>query len=264
MVELQLPFEVLEIEVAGRAILLPDLPRYQKFYRKLRSGSWEPRTFNALAVNLDESTNYVDIGAWIGVTAFWASHSSKRVIAVEPDPHCQQILKALAPHYPKVEIIDAALSPDRTVVLNSVSGFGSSETSALGIGDGESVSVPGITIESLMERVGDGPVFVKIDIEGYEYQIAKEIVQLQGYRLKGVQCAVHPQLLENSLTGPKPIRRLKVLIETIRLWRTLAPIAESRAVPRFGNFLRYLVFGILLRSSPKGTELLFIRPSGRA
>jgi FkbM family methyltransferase len=264
MAELQLPFKILEIEVAGRSICLPDLPRYQKFYRKLRSGAWEPRTFQTLAANLDESTIYVDIGAWIGVTPSWASHCSKRVIAVEPDPECQQILTALAPLYPKVEIINAALSPERTVAINSVSGFGSSETSALEIGEGAPISVQGITIKNLMARTGDEPVFVKIDIEGYEFQIVDEIAGLGGYRLKGLQCAVHPQLLEKSLRGAKPIRRLKVLLATIRLWRTLASITEYCAVPRYGSFLRYLVFGILLRSRPKGTDFLFLNFSGKA
>jgi FkbM family methyltransferase len=264
MIELQLPLKVLEIEVAGRGILLPDLPRYQKFYRKLRSGTWEPRTFATLAANLDKSTIYVDIGAWIGVTPFWASHFAKRVIAVEPDPQCQRILTAIAPRYPEVEIIDAALSPERMVTINSISGFGSSETSALQIGDGASVSAKGITIKSLMARAGEEPVFVKIDIEGYEYQIMNEIAQLGQYRPKGLQCAVHPQLLEKSLKGPKLTRRLRVLFATIRLWRTLAPIAKRRAVPRYGSFLHYLVFGVLLRSSPKGTDFLFTTGSSKA
>jgi FkbM family methyltransferase len=264
MVKLHAPFEIRRIEVAGRTIHVPDLPRYRKFYRKLESGSWEPRTFKALAENLDESTIYLDIGAWIGVTPFWASHSCKRVIAVEPDPQCQQILTALAPYYPNVEIINAALSPNRMVVLKSVSGFGSSETNALDIGNGESVSVQGITIKSLMARAENESVFAKVDIEGYEYQIMKEIAQLGGYRLKGLQCAVHPQLLESVLKGPKLIRRLNVVFATIRLWRTFAPLAENHAVPRYGSFFRYLVYGIILREKPKGTDFLFVNPSSKA
>jgi FkbM family methyltransferase len=253
-----------EIEVADRTILLPDLPRYQKFYRRLRSGSWEPRTFRVLAANLDEFTTYIDVGAWIGVTPFWASHRAKRVIAVEPDPECQKVLRALAAHYPKVEVINAALSPEPTVVVNSVSGFGSSETSALGIGDGESVSVPGLSLSALMARVPDGPVFVKVDIEGYEYQIMQEIAKLKHYEVKGLQCAVHPMLLENSLKGPLFLRRLQVLLATIRLWRTLGPIGKSRSVPRYGSFLGYLVSGVFLRSSPKGTDFLLLNPGGKA
>ena len=37
------------VTYAGRTVELPDLPEYQKFYRKLASGTWEPRTFEVLA-----------------------------------------------------------------------------------------------------------------------------------------------------------------------------------------------------------------------
>lgn len=257
-------FALVDIPVAGQTLRLPDLPRYRKFYRKLASGAWEPRTFGVLAANLDRSTTYLDIGAWIGVTAFWASRLAKSVIAVEPDPCCREILRALSPLYSNVEVVEAAVSPETSVTIQSVSGFGSSETSVLDIGDGETITVPGISIDSLMARAGHGPVFVKIDIEGYEYAIPNEIGRLEDYRPRGVQCAVHPQLLESSMKGPLPLRRLKVLFATIHLWRTLSRLAPRRSVPRYGGFLRYVLLGLLFRRTPKGTDFLFLRDSRRS
>src|SRR5687768_5765044 len=133
MTKLQQSFDLIDIEVFGHRLALPNLPRYRSFYAKLRAGRWEPRTFQTLAANLDRSTTYIDIGAWIGVTPFWASHIARSVIAVEPDPRCAEILKELAPRYPNVNIVEGALSPRPTVKINAVSGFGSSETSALAI-----------------------------------------------------------------------------------------------------------------------------------
>ena len=83
------------ISYAGRTVALPDLPEYQKFYRKLAIGQWEPRTFEMLARNVDRNTVYVDIGAWIGVTPMWAAQKAKAVVAVEPDPKCGEVLRAL-------------------------------------------------------------------------------------------------------------------------------------------------------------------------
>jgi hypothetical protein len=110
-----------------------------------------------------------------------------------------------------------------------------------------------------MARAGHGPVFVKIDIEGYEYAIPNEIARLGHYRPKGVQCAVHPQLLESSMKGPLPLRRLKVVLATIHLWRTLCRLGARRSVPRYGGFLRYVLMGLLLRRTPKGTDFLFLQ-----
>ena len=112
-----------------------------------------------------------------------------------------------------------------------------------------------------MRQAGTGPVFVKIDIEGYEYRIADEIAKLGNYDLRGLQCAVHPQLLEKSLRGPWTLRRLRTLLMTCVLWMKLGWLGDSRSVPRYGGFVRYLLLGILLRRIPKGTDFLIIRVS---
>jgi len=247
-----------EIDVFGHTIRLPELRRYRKFYDKLRAGKWEARTFQVLGKNLDEQTNYVDIGAWIGVTAFWASHVAKSVIAVEPDPDCVAILRQLSPSYPKVKVLAGALARGPDIRLHAVGDFGSSETTALNVGEGPSVLAKGLAIEEIMGQAAAGPVFVKIDIEGYEYEMAGEIAKLRSYDLRGMQCAVHPQLLEKSLTGPRPLRRLRTLVKTWQFGRLLP---GYYAVPgrRYSNFLSFLTFGIALRRVPGGTDLVYYK-----
>ena len=212
----------IDITIFGHPVKCPDLPEYYKFYRQLRAGAWEPHTFAALRRHLDEATVYVDVGGFIGVTPFWASRFAKRVIVVEPDPRCREILAHIAPAYPNVTILDGALSPDPSVKLNSVSGFGSSESTALDIGDGGSLAVPGLSMDQLMRHTGADPVFIKIDIEGYEYRIAAEIAKLSKYRVRGIQCALHPALYERSLRGPRGWRRLRTAMVTLRLGRMFA------------------------------------------
>jgi len=252
----QLP--TVEIDVFGYPIRLPELRRYRKFYDKLRAGRWEARTFQVLGEHLDEQTHYVDIGAWIGVTAFWASHLAKSVVAVEPDPDCIEILRQLSPCYPKVKLLEGALARDSEVLLHAVTDFGSSETSALRIGGGPSVVAKGFAIEEIMGQAGTGPVFVKIDIEGYEYEMAIEIAKLRSYDLRGMQCAVHPQLFEKSLTGPLLLRRLRTLVKT---WQFRRLLPGFRAVPgqRYSSFLSFLTFGVAMRRQPKGTDLVYYK-----
>jgi FkbM family methyltransferase len=252
-----------EVTYAGRAVALPDLPDYRKFYRKLAAGTWEPRTFEVLARNLDGGTVYVDIGAWIGVTPFWASALAKRVIAVEPDPACIAILEALAPACRNVTILHGALSPDPEVTLHAVDGFGSSETTALDLGEGERAAAQGLSLARIMAGIGQEPVFVKIDIEGYEFLAIREIAGLRGFRLRGLQLAVHPQLYERSLAGSLVWRRLRTLWATWRLCRLLRGLFPPPAFAKYRSVASYLVLGVLFRRAPKGADLVFERrPSG--
>ncbi len=238
----------------------PDLPEYRKAYRKLRAGAWEPHTFAALRENLDAETVYIDIGGWIGVMPFWASRFAKRVVAVEPDPRCREILAQLAPAYPNVTIVEGALSPNSSLRLNAVSGFGSSESSALDIGDGASTIVPGLSVDEIMRHAGPDPVFVKIDIEGYEYLIRPEIARFNRYRVRGIQCALHPGLYEQSLSGSRWWRRIRTTALTFSLGRTFAASLEGPYIPGSGSFAAYLVRDVLLQKVPRGKDLLFLRP----
>ena len=251
--------KTVEITYAGRSVPLPDLPEYQKFYRKLGAGLWEPRTFAVLARNLDRDTVYADIGAWIGVTPFWASHLAKRVIAVEPDPKCAGILRTLSPTYGNVTFLEGALSTERTVTLNAAGEFGSSETSILDIGDGPSTTAHGLNMHAILGEIGAERVFVKIDIEGYEYLCREELAKLRDYRLKGAQIAVHPQLYEISLNGNRLLRRTATLWRTWQLSRVLHGLFPAPTLAKYPGVLNYLVFGILFRKIPKGADFVFER-----
>jgi FkbM family methyltransferase len=247
-----------DITYHGETVTLADLPEYRRFYGKLKGGIWEPRTFQTLGEQLGPNITYIDIGGWIGVTPFWAAKRAKRVIVVEPDPKCRTILKALLPHYRNVTLTECALSPRSCLTLNAVEDFGSSETSALAIGDGPSIEVKGCSMAQLLKEAGPGPVFVKIDIEGYEYEIEDELKALDTDQVTGVQLAVHPALYERTLAGFRPFRRGRTLAATLRLARLYTKLARSAAVGRFPGLATYLTRGVAFSPCPRGVDLLFL------
>jgi FkbM family methyltransferase len=251
--------KTVKISYAGRTVELPDLPDYRKFYGKLAAGTWEPHTFKVLARNLDRDTVYIDIGAWIGVTPFWACKAAKAVIAIEPDPQCLGILRALAPAHANVTVLEGALSQDKQVTIHAVDGFGSSETSILDIGGGESAVAPGITVNEIMRHAGSSPAFVKIDIEGYEFAAIGEIAKLRNYRVRGLQLAVHPQLFEKSLTGNRVWRRLRTAWKVWRLSRVIGGLFPAPTMAKYKSVSSYLVYGILFREQPRGADFVFER-----
>lgn len=254
--------QTIDLKYFGHTISLADLPQYRKFYAKLTAGTWEPRTFETLGRALDRDTVYVDVGGWIGVTPFWASRLAKSVIVVEPDPACLAILNALKPLYPNVTVIGAALSCEKRVMIHAVDGYGSSETSVLEIGDGAEKPASGVSFADILALVRE-PLFVKIDIEGYEYVIRSEIEGLSRYRLKGVQCALHPQLYEATLAGHMVSRRSRTLAETRRMCRMFPGLF---APPRLGKYLGvadYLARGVLALRIPKGTDAVYMQRAAR-
>jgi FkbM family methyltransferase len=247
----------IDITYFGRTVSFPDLPRYRKFYARLKAGAWEPATFEVLKENLDPTTTYVDVGGWIGATPFWAAGLARQVIVVEPDPVCLEILKEYAPRYPNLTLLEGALALDGEVELHEVEDFGSSESSLLAGSGGNATRVKGLRVAEIMKPAGAGPVFVKIDIEGYEYAAATEIARFADYDLRGVQLAVHPQLYERTLKRSALRRRLQTAYATWRLGRLFAEKLDAARPRHNGSLLGYCLFGVLLRRIPKHTDFVF-------
>jgi FkbM family methyltransferase len=253
------PMRTVDIRYAGHTVALPDLPEYAKFYGKLRRGEWEAGTFETLARNLDRDTVYIDIGAWIGVTPMWSAEIAKAVVAVEPDPKCIGILKSLAARVPNVTVVAGALSPCSAVTIHAVDWFGSSETSVLDLCDGERATVPGFGIDEILRRAGNAPVFVKIDIEGYEFAIEHEIAKLRDYPVRGVQIALHPRLYERSLKGNRVSRRVRTAWATWQFGQLFNGFLRGPSFARFDSLAGYVIKGVLFCRKPKNADLVFER-----
>lgn len=250
-------FDLVTLHYGGRDVALADLPQYRKFYGKLTSGRWEPHTLATLERYLDSDTVHVDIGAWIGVTPFYAAGIAKTVVAVDPDPDCIAILRRLAAGRPGVTVLQGALSDRPSVAIHAIDGFGSSETSVLDIGNGDSATVPGLRLDAIMAHAGDSPAFVKVDIEGYEYAMRGELARLDGGQVRAIQLAVHPQLYEKSLRMGRLRARLKTALETWRLGLAFGGGFSPPRLIKFSSLTAYIVFGILLRKAPKGADFLY-------
>jgi FkbM family methyltransferase len=250
--------QTVDITYAGQTITLPDFPEYAKTYARLAKGKWEPHTFEALRRCVNEDTVVLDIGAWIGVTPFWTAQIARHVIAVEPDPKCLEILRALAPRYPNVTVIEAALATDPEVKIHAKGRFGSSTTSVLSIGNAGSTTARGVTMDDLLARVEDRPLFAKIDIEGFEFVIPQEIGKLRQSALRGVQISLHPRLYEKSLRGPVVLRRIRAIWGT---WRLIAYLKSQLGIGTLADgrsLWRYLFYDVLLGTRYRFAEMLFL------
>ncbi|MFC7549631.1 FkbM family methyltransferase [Plantactinospora sp. GCM10030261] len=105
----------------------------------------------------------VDVGAWYGPWTRSLRRLADRVVAVEP---AAELAAHLTAAYPRVRVVRAAASDSvGTATLHLPEGGPGVGTSSVEAGDGRTVTVPRVTVDSLdLTDVR----FVKVDVEGHE------------------------------------------------------------------------------------------------
>lgn len=166
------------------------------FNTAINKGRWEEDTFNILdyysKLNPNKTT-YLDVGSWIGPTAFYAARKYKKVICFEPDPVAlDRFEKNLTVNdFKNITLIKKALSDSSGITEFGGNGeLGNSESTLLVTNRTflESVNKPGqrgsqesrtrnivkvetITIEKALDTHNINPneiALIKIDVEGGE------------------------------------------------------------------------------------------------
>lgn len=171
--------------------------------------SYETHIVDWLKQCLKAGDTFWDIGAnwgWISLPAARIVGSSGRVIAIEPSPSNLAWLKrhiALNECETIVTVIEAAVCEQNGGVVNfSLLEDGRSPSNSLMFSNsvnGEApqvsreISVPAITLDSLLAEQKRVPQLVKIDVEGAELKVLKGATQLlNGETAPILLLAVHP------------------------------------------------------------------------
>ena len=154
------------------------------FWGRVNAGIWEASTFEAVARNITPETTVLDFGAWIGPVSLFAATRAKSVISFEPDPVAAAEFKANIALNPslagKITVIEKAVWPEPgTVRMGAKTAQGDSMSSVHHVGSAVSWEVPTITPAEIAALLpAQGPVFVKIDVEGAEYAIVPTLAPL--------------------------------------------------------------------------------------
>ena len=133
--------------IAGHEFLFN--PDDWHFWRQVKQGKWEPSTFHILSKFLKKDSICLDIGAYIGPIALYASRICKKVYCIEPDPYAYEKLLTNIRLNKILNIIPvqcAIHSMNGVINLGCPDGLGKSATSALTIGKKNTFTVESKTI----------------------------------------------------------------------------------------------------------------------
>lgn len=187
---------------------------YDNFWRKATAGRWEPATFEAIRRCVDAETVVLDIGAWIGPTVLFEARRARRVEAFEPDPKSAEMLRtnlALNPaEAAKVTVHEKAVwteAGQRT--MGNPNAPGDSMSSLLETGAPHAWTVETLAAASLADLVApDDKLFIKMDVEGAEYDVLPALAPLFDRPQVAVLIAFHPHVVEKERPRFAHTRRL--------------------------------------------------------
>jgi len=131
---------------------------------------------------------YFDIGAHKGDKAIPFINNNVECILIEPQPFCVDHLKKTFLNNPLVQILAIGLGESRNVlemsintnepVLSTFNEEWKTGRFANSLWDSK-IEVPIMTIDNLIEKYGH-PRYIKIDVEGFEFQVLKGLTKKTG------------------------------------------------------------------------------------
>jgi FkbM family methyltransferase len=216
-----------------REVVLSVADDQPTFWDKVESGLWEPETLALLDQQITPGTTFLDLGAWVGPTALYAAACGARVIALEADPVAlAQLHRNLAVNpalAQRIEILARAVhAAEGRVPFGARRKPGDSMSSVLIAPGTATWMADTITPLALAARIGaGGRLFVKLDIEGGEYELLPSMRPLVDRADCRVLVSFHPGILATAM--PDAAQREAATARALEVFSGFAPHALERS-----------------------------------
>ena len=218
--------------------------QHQRFWTKIEDGTWEPETFEVFDRFVTSDTTYLDVGAWEGPTLFYAGQLARVAYGFEPDPVAfaglQRNLEA-NPEITNTKILHQCIAANSGEVrFGSRAGGGDTMSSLLFAAGQTNWTVPSIRLDEFIARENlHPPLFVKIDIEGGEYEVLPSLHSFFRRFRPTVYLSTHPGFFGS--VGSGLIRKVRAHCGLVFALRSFKFIYDTR-----GNRIR--LWELLLRA----------------
>ena len=239
---------------------------YEGFWAKVESGEWEPQTYREIDRLVGPDTIFIDFGANIGAITLFAAHKAAQVICFEPDPvSCailQENIRANPDIADKITVIPKAVHHSgKPIQFGSQRSGGDSMSSSV-LPDLRTVwTVETLTPEQINDLLPDAdvPVFVKMDIEGGEYDVVAAGGTLWQRSNMTVLVSTHQAVLQQFMGNSKIRSMTRKLFAALRDYE-VDRVGPGRQKRRPGLSLLHRVG---LAAPLDGEEWLFTRRNSR-
>lgn len=183
---------------------------HHRFWKRVNRGGWEPETFAIFDRYIDERTLFLDVGAWIGSTSLYGAQRADYCVAFEPDPVAFAELSrnvaanSQADWVQRLEIHERAVNKDgQSFTLGGTTEGADSTSSALFPNRESQWTVRAMRLPDVLDahRRPGQPVFIKVDIEGGEYDLIPALRDILADPLVTAYISFHPKMLRRSLAA---------------------------------------------------------------
>jgi FkbM family methyltransferase len=144
---------------------------WPEFWKFVNNRIWEPTLFETIDKYVDKDTTYIDFGTWIGPTLIFGCKLAKKCYGLEPDPVAyKEALRNIQLNNINVEFLEKCVAVKNGPVVMYSKSLGNSESSIYK--NTYNWTVNCVTMPDLYSLWNvEGKVFMKIDIEGAEYNL---------------------------------------------------------------------------------------------
>jgi FkbM family methyltransferase len=212
----------MEVKIKGKTFQVSSQP--EDYWRWVGQGNYD-REWTVYDEHLKPEHTFVDLGAWVGAHSLYAKDVAKQVISVEPDPEAVKILrKNLIMSFPGKwhSIYACAVTGEHGAVVMGSGLLGASTTrtnpnAGAGIGpweEGQTFKVGCMPLAELVEDT-EGPLFIKMDIEGSEEAVLKDL-SLFANRKPIVLIELHPWWWADEQQTWKDVNKLGQMYRVVK------------------------------------------------
>jgi FkbM family methyltransferase len=228
------PNKTVEIKKRGRAFKVL-LTKNEPFWKEVEGNTWEVETFVVFDRFIAKDVIYLDVGCWIGPTVLYGAQAAKKTYAFEPDPVAYDEMRAnldansAAGWSSNVKLFKKAIAARSGYLdMGNRGDGGDSTSSALFVNQRTTWGAEAVALQSFIEdeNIVAQRIFLKIDIEGGEFELIPSIQSLLAREDVTLYLSVHTHFLAASLIrGSGLFARVRCRTQTwlqhIRLCRSL-------------------------------------------